>query len=117
MQERQGKHRVLKRRIPWVTSAELTPIFSVATVLEEACSTGNSEENKMGKTLRDRAIDLIGSAVWLSLLCVLAMAPALLAQGVSGRIVGTATDSSGAAIDRHRPGHRRKHLRGHRLPG
>ena len=52
----------------------------------------------MRKTLRDRAIDLIGSAVWLSLLCVLAMAPALLAQGVSGRIVGTATDSSGAAI-------------------
>ncbi|WP_158750708.1 carboxypeptidase regulatory-like domain-containing protein [Acidobacterium sp. S8] len=32
------------------------------------------------------------------LLCLLAAAPALFAQGVSGRIVGTVTDSSGAAI-------------------
>ena len=52
----------------------------------------------MRKTLRDTAIDLIGSAVWLSLLCVLGMAPGVLAQGVSGRIVGSATDSSGAVV-------------------
>jgi hypothetical protein len=93
-----GKRRILKCRIPRVTSPALMPIFSVANVLVEACSTGNSEENKMRKTLRDRAIDLIRSAVWLSLLCVLGMASGVLAQGVSGRIVGSATDSSGAAI-------------------
>ena len=52
----------------------------------------------MRKTLRDTAIDLIGSAVWLSLLCVLGMAPGVFAQGVSGRIVGSATHSSGAAV-------------------
>jgi hypothetical protein len=46
MQERRGKRRILKCRIPWVTSAKLKPIFSVTTVLEEACSTGNSEEEK-----------------------------------------------------------------------
>ncbi len=52
----------------------------------------------MRKTLRDTAIDLIGSAVWLSLLCVLGMSPGVFAQGVSGRIVGSATDSSGAVV-------------------
>src|ERR1700735_4008620 len=98
MHERRGKRRILKCRIPSVTSPKLMPIFSVATVLVEACSTGNSEEKKMRKTLRDRAIDLMRSALWLSLLCVLGMAPGVLAQGVSGRIVGSATDSSGAVI-------------------
>ena len=57
---------------------------------------------RLGKTLRDRAVDLVGSMAVsrrkLGLLCVLAIAPALFAQGVSGRIVGTATDSSGAAV-------------------
>ena len=52
----------------------------------------------MRKTLRDRSIDVMRSALWLSLLCVLGMAPGVLAQGVSGRIVGSATDSSGAII-------------------
>src|SRR6201996_392649 len=98
MQERLGKRSILKCRIPWVTSPKVIPIFRVATVLEEACSTGSPRRKKMRKTLRDEAIALIRSAVWLSLLCVLGMAPEVLAQGVSGRIVGSATDSSGAAI-------------------
>src|ERR1700761_8231165 len=98
MQERLGKRSILKCRIPWVTSPKVIPIFRVATVLEEACSTGSPRRKKMRKTLRDEAIALIRSAVWLSLLCVLGMTPGVLAQGVSGRIVGSATDSSGAAI-------------------
>jgi hypothetical protein len=54
------------------------------------------------RKLGHRAINLIGSGrhigkrLWL--FCVLVIAPALLAQGVSGRIVGTVTDSSGAAV-------------------
>ncbi|MDT7817655.1 MAG: hypothetical protein QOJ42_7571 [Acidobacteriaceae bacterium] len=46
MQERRGKRAISKCRIPWVTSPRRVPIFSVATVLEEACSTGNSEETQ-----------------------------------------------------------------------
>src|SRR5882757_5044218 len=50
---------------------------------------------KLHRFLRNRAVELIGK---LSLLCALAITPALFAQGVSGRIVGSATDSSGAEV-------------------
>jgi hypothetical protein len=57
---------------------------------------------KLHGNLRDGTFDLLETAFRVSrvlrLLCLLAIAPLVLAQGVSGRIVGTATDVSGAAI-------------------
>ncbi len=57
---------------------------------------------KLRQSLRAVAFNLLYTAVResrvLGLLCLLAMATPVLAQGVSGRIVGTAMDSSGAAI-------------------
>ena len=57
---------------------------------------------KLDQSLRGGAFDFLNTAArgsrMLALLCLLAAAAPVLAQGVSGRIVGTATDSSGAAI-------------------
>jgi hypothetical protein len=50
---------------------------------------------KLHRTLRGRVVELIGR---LSLLCLVAVAPTSLAQGVSGRIVGSVTDSTGATV-------------------
>src|SRR5215472_17171531 len=53
-------------------------------------------------TWRNRVIDYMRAAAnwkkWTILICILAVAQAVLAQGVSGRIVGTVMDQSGAAI-------------------
>src|SRR5215475_7907068 len=53
-------------------------------------------------TWRNRVTDYMRAATnwkkWTILICILAVAQAVLAQGVSGRIVGTVMDQSGAAI-------------------
>src|SRR5579862_7117364 len=90
--------------IPGVTGAWHIAVFSVAMFWEGhiAGRRGRRSKMKIQQTYRSRSVEFIRAAasLWrgLMFLCVLVASPAVLAQGVTGRIVGTAVDSSGAAI-------------------